>query len=261
MVADASRWHVVRGRITMREAGERATSRPRHRPWASKLFRLRNGEVLWARGRLWYDVSISLALRMAAWSKAVAKGFEATEFPSAACARLGGADSDRAGRSPFDPQAGPERDESPAPASSPPNSLRDKARFRRPPRLASNPKCRTLTKPRAKLAAESAERTPPPAAHGGRLVATSVVPPAEAHAVVFQRDQTLIGDGDAVGIARQVFQHLPRSAEGWFGIDDPFGPGNPAELFDEVAPLPQGGHETRAFHRGKQFSGMPRRGG
>src|ERR1700740_495677 len=31
----------------------------------------------------------------------------------------------------------------------------------------------------------------------------------------------MVGDGDAVGIAAEILQDVLRSAEGWFGVDDP----------------------------------------
>src|ERR1017187_8380221 len=31
----------------------------------------------------------------------------------------------------------------------------------------------------------------------------------------------MIGDGDAVGVACQIVEHIPRSAEGAFAVDDP----------------------------------------
>src|ERR1035441_5308605 len=31
----------------------------------------------------------------------------------------------------------------------------------------------------------------------------------------------MIGDGDAVGLACQIVEHIPRSAEGAFAVDDP----------------------------------------
>ena len=31
----------------------------------------------------------------------------------------------------------------------------------------------------------------------------------------------MVGDGDAVGIAAEILQHVLGSAEGWFGVDDP----------------------------------------
>jgi|SRR6267142_4960132 len=31
----------------------------------------------------------------------------------------------------------------------------------------------------------------------------------------------MVGDGDAMGVAAQVLQHIFRATEGWFGIDHP----------------------------------------
>jgi hypothetical protein len=39
---------------------------------------------------------------------------------------------------------------------------------------------------------------------------------------IFQRQQTLIVDGDAVSVAAQIFQHVGRPAEGWLGVHHPF---------------------------------------
>ena len=36
-----------------------------------------------------------------------------------------------------------------------------------------------------------------------------------------KRDQAMVGDGDAVGIAAEILQNILGSAEGWFGVDDP----------------------------------------
>jgi len=50
----------------------------------------------------------------------------------------------------------------------------------------------------------------------------AVVLPAERDAVAIGRDQTAIGDGDAVGIAREIAQHLLRPGERVLGVDHPF---------------------------------------
>ena len=60
-----------------------------------------------------------------------------------------------------------------------------------------------------------------------RLVAARpfdpVILPLEGDAVVVGRDQPAIGDGDAVGVARQVGEHGLRPAERLLGIDHPLG--------------------------------------
>ena len=47
------------------------------------------------------------------------------------------------------------------------------------------------------------------------------VAPAKGNLAVRQRDQAMVGDGDAVGIAAEILQDVLGSAEGWFGVDDP----------------------------------------
>jgi hypothetical protein len=42
----------------------------------------------------------------------------------------------------------------------------------------------------------------------------------------------MVGDGDAVGVAGQVVEHMVGSAEGWLGVDDPV---LLTELAEEVA--------------------------
>ncbi len=48
-----------------------------------------------------------------------------------------------------------------------------------------------------------------------------VVLPAEADAALVHRDQPAVADGDAVGVARQVLEHLSGRAKGRLGVDDP----------------------------------------
>ena len=50
----------------------------------------------------------------------------------------------------------------------------------------------------------------------------AIVLPAEGDAVVVGRDETAIGDGDAVGVAREIAQHLLGSGERVLGVDHPF---------------------------------------
>ena len=47
------------------------------------------------------------------------------------------------------------------------------------------------------------------------------VTPAKGNLAVRQCDQAMVGDGDAVGIAAEILQHVLRSAEGRFGVNDP----------------------------------------
>src|SRR5271154_4590097 len=50
----------------------------------------------------------------------------------------------------------------------------------------------------------------------------AVILPSEGDAVLVEGDQAAVGDGDAVGIARQIGQHGLWTAERTLGIDDPF---------------------------------------
>jgi hypothetical protein len=49
----------------------------------------------------------------------------------------------------------------------------------------------------------------------------AVVVPAEADLSIGKRDQPAVSDGDAVGVAAEIGQHLLGAGEGTFGIDDP----------------------------------------
>ena len=60
--------------------------------------------------------------------------------------------------------------------------------------------------------------------HDLLLAAVSVVSPTEGDAIVFEVQETMVGDGDAVGVAGQVLENVFRSAERRLGIDDPILP-------------------------------------
>ena len=55
--------------------------------------------------------------------------------------------------------------------------------------------------------------------HLALLVAVSVVFPAECDVAVGHGQEPMIGDGDAVGVACQIVEHILRSAEGAFAVD------------------------------------------
>jgi hypothetical protein len=57
--------------------------------------------------------------------------------------------------------------------------------------------------------------------HLALLAAVSVVLPAEGDVAVGHGQEAMIGDGDAVCVTSQVVEHILRSAEGAFAIDDP----------------------------------------
>src|SRR5260221_1885063 len=50
----------------------------------------------------------------------------------------------------------------------------------------------------------------------------SIIFPLEGDAAVFQGQQALVGNGDAMSIAAEIFQHLLRTAKRRLGVDHPF---------------------------------------
>ena len=53
------------------------------------------------------------------------------------------------------------------------------------------------------------------------LAFVSIVLPLEADLIVFDIEQAIVGDRDAVSVAAHVIEHLLRSGERSLGIDDP----------------------------------------
>ena len=58
-------------------------------------------------------------------------------------------------------------------------------------------------------------------AHEPLLVAVSGISPAEGDVAVGEGNESVVGDGDAVGVGTEIAQGVIRSAEGPLGIDDP----------------------------------------
>jgi hypothetical protein len=50
----------------------------------------------------------------------------------------------------------------------------------------------------------------------------ALVGPGERDLAVFQTDEPTITDRDPMRVTAEIFQHVSRSAERSFGIDDPF---------------------------------------
>ena len=71
-----------------------------------------------------------------------------------------------------------------------------------------------------------------------------VILPFERHSVGISADQAMVGDGDAVGVAGQVGQHLFGSAKWWFGVDDPIDLAQGSQPFAEGAGICQFGEVT-----------------
>jgi len=53
------------------------------------------------------------------------------------------------------------------------------------------------------------------------LITVRIILPAERNLVTLEGHKTVVGDGDAMGIAGEITKHMMRSSEGWLGIDDP----------------------------------------
>src|SRR5262245_6233950 len=57
--------------------------------------------------------------------------------------------------------------------------------------------------------------------HGACSITIGAVAPAERHTGAVDGDDASIADRDAMGVTRQVLQHLHRPAERWLAVDDP----------------------------------------
>ena len=57
--------------------------------------------------------------------------------------------------------------------------------------------------------------------HQFLFVVVSRVAPTKSDLVVGKRDQAMVGDGHAMGVAAQILEHILGAAKGWFGVDDP----------------------------------------
>ena len=53
------------------------------------------------------------------------------------------------------------------------------------------------------------------------FVVVSRVAPAKSDLAMRKRDQAMVGDGYAVGVAAQILEHVFRATEGWFCVDHP----------------------------------------
>ena len=77
--------------------------------------------------------------------------------------------------------------------------------------------------------------------HLALLAAVGVVLPAKGDVLFLEGQQAMIGDGDAMGVAAEIAQHLHRSTEGGLGIDDPVVAVQAAEEFGELLGIGEGG--------------------
>jgi hypothetical protein len=57
--------------------------------------------------------------------------------------------------------------------------------------------------------------------HDAASVVVPGVPPAEAYLTVLEAEKSPVGDGDAMGVAGQILQHMLGSTKGRLQVDDP----------------------------------------
>ena len=90
------------------------------------------------------------------------------------------------------------------------------------------------------------------------LAAVGVILPAEGDALSFKGQQSMIGNGHAMGVATEIAQHLQGAAEGGLGVDHPVVAMETTEQFCELLGDrrgPQPGRRTVASCGGGDVSG------
>lgn len=65
--------------------------------------------------------------------------------------------------------------------------------------------------------------------HDLGLAGIAIIFPAEGNMVVSDLGQPVVRDGDAVGVAAQITEHMVGPAKGRFGVDDPVGGAEPVD--------------------------------
>src|SRR4029077_18540826 len=78
-----------------------------------------------------------------------------------------------------------------------------------------------------------------------RVATAAVIFVLERDASAVAGKQAAVGDGDAVGIARQIGQHGLRAAEGAFAVDYPFDPARWRQIFREGIAVREVGVRTK----------------
>ena len=58
--------------------------------------------------------------------------------------------------------------------------------------------------------------------HGLLLIVVAVVLPEKANTLVFDIEESMIGDGDTMGVAADIIEYLLRTGERRLGVDTPF---------------------------------------
>ena len=81
---------------------------------------------------------------------------------------------------------------------------------------------------------EAAQKLLRRTSQGAWLAAMCVILPAKTHRGIRDREQAVVGDGDAMSVAGQIVKDVFWSAEGWLGINDPVPLRQSAQKGDEV---------------------------
>ena len=82
-----------------------------------------------------------------------------------------------------------------------------------------------------------------------------VVLPLEGNAFLVACDQASIGDGDAVGVAGEIAQHLLRATEGVLAVDHPLCVPQRRQVSGERARIDQSGMLDEEQQRTRSMSG------
>ena len=56
---------------------------------------------------------------------------------------------------------------------------------------------------------------------GTLLIAIGGVSPAKSDVVLVDRDQAVVGNGDAVSVAAEILQNMFGTSKGWFAVNHP----------------------------------------
>ena len=72
-----------------------------------------------------------------------------------------------------------------------------------------------------KMQEEAAQEVIEGEGHQFRLIVVRRIAPTKGDLAVGQRYQSMVGDGDAVGVAAEILEHILGAAEGWFRVDHP----------------------------------------
>src|SRR5215831_2640844 len=75
----------------------------------------------------------------------------------------------------------------------------------------------------------------------------SIVFPTEGDPLTVKRDESMVGDGHAMGVAAQITEDLPRATEGWLGINHPVLAVEAAQQLAKLLLVGQSGTRSRAM--------------